>query len=482
MPVQSTAGALTYARIGTGENPNVVYWIISVTRSQPFQDLIFNSARKDFTLLSATNANTTAILTRIDGDVNPTLDATRNFECLPDTQVFNTLFSTSRILENQVIPTIEDYRITASVLANNSSSFPYYNTYTSTLVRANITSLQGGAYRYYFPFYQYQATTNQQYWAINQCIIKHSSGNVWTGGWESSPINVSGPAYPRTPFPTIKKFDTSGDQQLAYCRIQNTTGSNSMQNSTVFADLDEASDGNVIGFCTYQKSSVGTTDLIFTKTNQTPAGTPPFNTQLVNIWYTSYSNGNCISTSMKLDSTDNLYCTGRQDAHGLVMKVDTTGNMIWSKRVANTRLYDGYLKSDTEYIVTGKTSGGNLWIAQYDNTGNIVWQRQMSGTGISGNTIPTVINGYVNDIFVATNSMLIKLPANGQIIGSGVYYFSNGSSVTYAVGTETDSNFSITKNATTYFFPNDVGNTITGVKGSRDFGPNTAPGVRAIIT
>lgn len=477
MPVTGTVGALSYARIETGENPNIVYWAVS-TPNTNYIDFYFDSTENTFTLLSATNSNSIAVLTKINGTVNPVLDISRDYDATLTTpsRIFNILTGNSRICKNS----IGNIVITGSAYANNPSSFPYLKVYTSMIARGNANIPDNPfppTFTYTYPFYQYLATVDNQYWSENQAVLLHSNGNIWTGGFESGP--TTGVAYPRAPYPTIKKFDIYGDYQQAYVRITTTgTSPNNFRNNTHFATLAQASDGNIIGYCNFETSS-GPNDLYFVKINQTQSGN-----SLTNIWSTSYKGPNAfaatlVSTSMDLDANDNIFATGYQNTASFVVNLSNTGNMLWSKYVTNMRIFDGVVVSSNQYLVTGKTSTGSLWIAEYDNTGNINWQRTLSGPSITGSTANTTIDVYNNDMYIATNTLLIKLPANGAILGTGTYYFNNGSALTYATSSITQSNISLPQTTNTLYFPNDVGNT-TGISGFTAKNPVTSAN-RAVI-
>lgn len=134
---------------------------------------------------------------------------------------------------------------------------------------------------------------------------------------------------------------------------------------------------------------------------------------------------------------------GTQDWDGLIIKLDSSGNMLWSKKYPGIA-YDSlnYINQTTDngYIVIGTTSsygagGYDIWIMKTDNSGNMIWQKTYGGPSgdygqqikqtndggfiLIGNTLSYSLgNNY--DVWV------IKIDGNGNLqwqkIFAGQYY------------------------------------------------------------
>lgn len=453
MPVTGTVGALTYTKAAIGDSPVLDYWIVGMsTGSGPFVDFVFDTTEKTFTVLGAPTGK--AILTRIEGDVNPRVNISKDIQPLSNSNVSLLNATNASILKFANSVTTVDTIFTGIAAANYTAAFPVLTFDTGAIGYANANTCNVLAVSVQFPFYRYQATVNYQYNVQNQSILQHSDGNVFIGGIEWAPTSPYTNTSPRGAFACLKQYDNTISVLQSYA-LYETTGTQannlSVFYNTYFPGIQEASDGNLIINYSFSNST-NSTQLYFAKINKTPVSI-----QLQNIWRQQYysnaipaANANLRASSMKLDSTDNIFATGFTNNNSVVLKLDNNGNLQWSKQIANMRLSDSYLKTDNAFIVTGKTSTGNLWIAEYDNTGNITWQNIMSGNGITGNTTRTSITGAGSNIYIATGSLLMKLPNNGNIIGNGTYTFSpGGNTVTYATSALTQNNFTLLSTAKT---------------------------------
>ncbi len=151
------------------------------------------------------------------------------------------------------------------------------------------------------------------------------------------------------------------------------------------------------------------------------------------------------STSITVLSTNQLLIGGYTDdgtvnsnKDGFVIKLDTNGNVIWSKRygtVGQDRVFSVLEMHNGDYIVAGYqvvnssgTGSDGLFIIRIDTSGNIVWDKYFSE---SATTVGLAfLNGAIitnNDEIVATgftntfgagdyDNFLIKLDANGNTI------------------------------------------------------------------
>jgi hypothetical protein len=447
MPVTGTVGALTYTKAAIGDSPVIEYWIVGLNAgSGPFVDFIFDTTEQTFTILGAPTGK--AILTRIEGDVNPRVAISKDIQPNVTSNVTALNATNASIMKFANSITSIDTIFTGISSAQYIFSAPVLTFDTGVVAYANANTCDSSLDKIQWPFYRFLATTNFQYNVQNQSIMQHSDGNVFIGGIEWAPISPYTNSSPRGAFASLKQYDNtvSALQSYALYETAGTQANNlSVFYNTYFPSIQESSDGNLVIYYSFSDST-STTQLYFAKINKTPVSI-----QLQNIWRQQYrsnavpaANANLRASSMKLDSSDNIFATSFTNNNSVVLKLDNNGNLQWSKQIANMRLSDSYLKTDNAFIVTGKTSTGNLWIAEYDNTGNITWQNIMSGNGITGNTTRTSIIGAGSNIYIATGSLLMKLPDDGNIIGNGTYTFSpGGNTVTYATSALTQTNFTL---------------------------------------
>jgi len=151
------------------------------------------------------------------------------------------------------------------------------------------------------------------------------------------------------------------------------------------------------------------------------------------------------STSITALSTNQLLVGGYTDdgtlfgnKDGFVNKLDTNGNVLWSKRYGTTgqdRIFSVLEMHNGEYIVAGyqvvSSSGGGsdgIFIIRIDTAGNVVWNKYFSESPTTAGL--AFLNGAIitnNDEIVATgftntfgsgdyDYFLIKLDANGNTI------------------------------------------------------------------
>jgi len=454
MPVTGTVGALTYdkAGLGGGDSPVLDYWAIGVsTGVGPFVDFIFDSTQESFILLGAP---LNPSLTKIDGTVNPRVDICRYIEPTSNSNITILDANVGSIMKLATSPTTIDLVFTGTGTANWTTSLPLLTFDTGAISYGNSNTCISSAISIQWPFYRYLASVNFRYDVQNQCIIQHTDGNVFIGGVELAATTPYLNTSPRGAFASLKQYDNTATQLQSFALYETAGGqANNLTvfYQTYFPSIQEANDGNLVIYYSFSNST-STTQLYFAKINKTPVSI-----QLQNIWRQQYystaanvANANLRASSMKLDSTDNIFATGFSGNNSVVLKLDNNGNMVWSKEIYNMRLWDSYLKTDNAFIVTGKTSSGNLWIAEYDNTGNINWQNIMSGNGISGSNTQTTIEGIASNIYIATGSLFMKLPDDGTILGNGTYTFSpGGNTINYASSAITQNNITLTSTAKT---------------------------------
>lgn len=115
----------------------------------------------------------------------------------------------------------------------------------------------------------------------------------------------------------------------------------------------------------------------------------------------SYAMGDHMSTVLS-DGTIvfsyDLLSGGGADVDIGLTRIDTTGNIIWTKRISGTSIESGYFPQETKdgnIVLAGRAYGGLLLITKVDLLGNVVWSSLDSvGTGTFTYPIVSRTNGY----------------------------------------------------------------------------------------
>ena len=91
-----------------------------------------------------------------------------------------------------------------------------------------------------------------------------------------------------------------------------------------------------------------------------------------------------------------------------LVRLDPSGNMLWTKSFGGSEIDQGYAISNTpdgNYIMTGDTrsedqdvsspkGGGDAWVIKFDDNGNKIWEKTYGGTAFdSGRSIKPMANG-----------------------------------------------------------------------------------------
>jgi len=102
---------------------------------------------------------------------------------------------------------------------------------------------------------------------------------------------------------------------------------------------------------------------------------------------------------------------GVENRIGLILKTDTSGNLIWNKRFpSNKGLYSIAQNSESYFIASGQAeTSGYLFCQKFDSSGNLIWSR---------NYIQDPIAGAISGVSI------IKNPEGNFALGSsfGHYY------------------------------------------------------------
>jgi uncharacterized delta-60 repeat protein len=126
----------------------------------------------------------------------------------------------------------------------------------------------------------------------------------------------------------------------------------------------------------------------------------------------------------------NTYSFGAGNSDFLIIKLDSSGNIQWSRAIGGTNndvAYSIQQTSDGGYIVAGWTAsfgaGGDVLIIKLDSSGNIQWSRAIGGTNNDGaeSIQQTSDGGYIvagyTYSFGAGNydALIVKLNSSGNI-------------------------------------------------------------------
>lgn len=170
---------------------------------------------------------------------------------------------------------------------------------------------------------------------------------------------------------------------------------------------------------------------------------------------------------LAIDSNDNIYLSSREDRQdfssfntvgSFILKLNNNGEVVWQKHyVANstnrTQIRHLHIDSSDQiyFVANGPRTGTGVFrpttaliIGQLDTDGNEIWCNRMNfSTG--QNIRPTFsIKKYGTSLYILAENgdndvgMLFKIPADGNIPGTGNYSIAT-SSITYDITYEVDS-------------------------------------------
>jgi gliding motility-associated-like protein len=170
------------------------------------------------------------------------------------------------------------------------------------------------------------------------------------------------------------------------------------------------------------------------------------------VWKTAI--GNRVSVySMVQDNEGFVYVCGNkspinQNTSGMLAKIGTTGNILWSKTMMNVvseSLQKLILTPDNDLMIFGKTKSQNgfnvPWITKTDNNGEVKWSKTYESTDKDFEKICAIpSDGYifaVNENLSGT--VMNKINQNGELLWSYQYFSAaNVETVMTDLGTVTD--------------------------------------------
>ena len=177
------------------------------------------------------------------------------------------------------------------------------------------------------------------------------------------------------------------------------------------------------------------------------------------IWSKKYSNvsevrfGRLLVNSYEYYVVGNVYNPSNQPL-GYIFKVDSSGGLIWYKIFYNgIKSFDAVtLNSTNTYIATGGyvVPNTNSWAPcclEFDSAGNVLWQRNYFGDSIE----PLSITRTMNNNFAIVGgdlygkSIIISIDSSGYIVNHKYHYYQPENLIRYeCINRTNDSGFIIT--------------------------------------
>jgi len=182
------------------------------------------------------------------------------------------------------------------------------------------------------------------------------------------------------------------------------------------------------------------------------------------LWYKDYTNTQFANTFVlgSIIESNSYYVTGIVQStgyQGFIRKLDTAGNIIWSKYTnIGTMLCSIVKSSDGSLIVSGNNSNF-LYCRKMDLNGNTVWEKTYTSDSLMNGY--AVIKAGVNRFALATggygiNSKFVMIDSSGNVVLNKTHYYSPLDKVMYlSVSSPSDSGFIFTgyikpNNSTTF--------------------------------
>lgn len=185
-------------------------------------------------------------------------------------------------------------------------------------------------------------------------------------------------------------------------------------------------------------------------------------------WSYTYNTGQ--ACNIAIDGSGNIYVVGyygTSSATTFLMKIDTSGNVVWSRRLTGTSTYGYGISFDLSNNIFISSGSGNTsaipyaqYVFKFDSNGNLLWQNSFDSTATDGQggILVDVQGNFYLPIAETTNNKvyLFHLPGTGAknsatYTGAGIsydYYPSSLSNDTSGF-TLTPTSFSATLNSLT---------------------------------
>jgi hypothetical protein len=138
---------------------------------------------------------------------------------------------------------------------------------------------------------------------------------------------------------------------------------------------------------------------------------------------------------------------GAGSADIYVVKLDSTGNVIWTKTIGGSLtdvVYSIIQSSDGGYVVAGYTQsfgagGADIYVVKLDSSGNVVWTKTIGGS-------------YFDWVF-----SIIQSSDGGYVVAGGTTSFGAGYDDIYVVKMDANGNVCFSQNITNYSVSSNVG-------------------------
>lgn len=172
---------------------------------------------------------------------------------------------------------------------------------------------------------------------------------------------------------------------------------------------------------------------------------------------TGASNSTYFSTGNAVDSSENVYVCGgignSSSSDTLIAKYNSSGTLQWQRQLAGASTSEAQglaLDSSNNVYISGK-SGSTGFVVKYNSSGTIQWQRNISnGVNIIAGGMFVDANGDIYpsySIYTGAYTPLIgKLPNDGSKTGT---YTVGSQTITYAASSYTGSTPSLTETTPT---------------------------------
>ncbi|MHA2293941.1 MAG: hypothetical protein ACXACK_17420 [Candidatus Hodarchaeales archaeon] len=127
---------------------------------------------------------------------------------------------------------------------------------------------------------------------------------------------------------------------------------------------------------------------------------------------------------------------GAGDSDAYVVKVDTSGNLLWNKSFGGVDFDEIWEMTDTadgNFIMTGETrsfgaGGKDVWFLKIDTDGNLLWNKTFGladaewGTAIARNGDNIYVTGFYHPIIDASGEfLLLKMDQDGNFLWNKTY-------------------------------------------------------------
>jgi len=165
------------------------------------------------------------------------------------------------------------------------------------------------------------------------------------------------------------------------------------------------------------------------------------NSSFATLWKTRSSSIDAIKV---VESNGDLYVAAQFNTGPLlaVMKLNaSTGAFVWARTLSGTSNSTCVAVDNSSNVYIGGRTSTNGVIIKVDSNGNLIWQRSVS-IGVASRIRSISVNSATNTIYALcspnstgnTYSFILSIPTDGSLTGT---YSVGGTSVTYASTSET---------------------------------------------